>query len=126
MNLLKLLARRYFVITVVGDSMSPTMANGQRWLARRTRGRIPPPGALLVFANPPDTVGAGPPYLVKRAVAVPGDPVPADVAARVGAGRVPAGQVVVRGDNPRSRDSRHFGYVPADAVLGVAERPLQS
>lgn len=121
------LRRRYFVITVDGGSMAPTMRHGQRWLARRTAGDLPRGGRVIVFTAPADTAGAGPPWLVKRAVAGPGDPVPPEVAARVGAGaadRVPPGRVVVRGDNPRSRDSRHFGYVRAGAVYGVVLRRL--
>jgi signal peptidase I len=32
----------------------------------------------------------------------------------------PDGAVTVRGDNARSQDSRHFGAVPREAILGVA------
>ena len=35
---------------------------------------------------------------------------------------VPPHCLLVRGDNPRSLDSRHFGYVPTADVLGVALR----
>lgn len=124
---LLVLRSRYFVVTVEGESMAPTMRSGQRWLARHTAGRLPEPGRIVVFTAPADTAADGPPRLVKRATAGPGDPVPDDVARRVGAGSadlVPPGRVVVRGDNPHSRDSRHFGYVAADAVCGVVLRRL--
>jgi signal peptidase I len=38
---------------------------------------------------------------------------------------VPAGTLVVLGDNPHaSMDSRFFGPVPADRLLGVVLRPM--
>ncbi|MEU5864404.1 S26 family signal peptidase [Nonomuraea sp. NPDC047529] len=65
--------------------------------------------------------------VVKRVAAVPGDPVPHEVASLPDApGRVvPDGCLVVLGDNAAaSRDSRHFGYVPADWLLGVVVRRI--
>ncbi|WP_438295680.1 hypothetical protein [Streptomyces sp. HUAS TT7] len=59
---------------------------------------------------------------VERVSAVPGDPVPPEVRAVVGApdgSLVPPGSLVVRGDAARTQDSRHFGYVPRSALLGV-------
>lgn len=42
-----------------------------------------------------------------------------------GDARVPAGKLVVLGDNPESSmDSRSLGYVPGDRLLGVVTRPL--
>jgi signal peptidase I len=68
-------------------------------------------------------------WMVKRIVAVPGDRIPADFRHAVGAvgavepdTTVPPGCLLVLGDNPRSLDSRQFGYVPAADVLGVALR----
>ncbi|HVD27036.1 MAG TPA: S26 family signal peptidase [Mycobacteriales bacterium] len=37
---------------------------------------------------------------------------------RVPAAVVPAGHVVVVGDNPNSQDSRQLGYVPVRAIAG--------
>jgi signal peptidase I len=37
---------------------------------------------------------------------------------------VPSGRLMVRGDNPHSLDSRHFGYIGADSFRGVAVRRL--
>ncbi|HEU5353253.1 MAG TPA: S26 family signal peptidase [Actinocrinis sp.] len=67
-------------------------------------------------------------WAVKRAVAVAGDPVPASVAAAAGVApgtAVPAGFLVVLGDNPsRSADSRVWGYLPTERLLGVVRRRL--
>lgn len=67
-----------------------------------------------------------PPWLIKRAVAVPGDMVPR-VPALAGAEEsvVPAGSLVVLGDNPRvGFDSRQAGYFRADTLLGVVVRRM--
>ncbi|WP_425569408.1 S26 family signal peptidase [Nonomuraea salmonea] len=58
---------------------------------------------------------------------MPGDPVPGDVAAAAEArpgDRVPVGALVVVGDGTSSADSRVYGYLPADRVLGVVVRTL--
>ncbi|NUR87949.1 MAG: hypothetical protein HOY71_28015, partial [Nonomuraea sp.] len=62
-------------------------------------------------------------WLVKRAVAVPGDPLPrAEVPALATRPEVvvPPGRLVVLGDNRQvSLDSRRLGYVAAHQVMGV-------
>ncbi len=116
---------RYVVVTVRGSSMSPTFADGDRVLVRRRPGSACRPGDLTVFANPvrPDGAIADPRWLVKRVAAVAGDVVPEDVRAAVNdESVVPAGALVVRGDADRTQDSRHFGYVPTDSVLGTVVR----
>jgi len=68
-----------------------------------------------------------PHLMLKRVVAVPGDPVPPDVVAAVAtlAGeRVPPGRLVVIGDGAVSQDSRHWGYLSARAVVGTVVRAL--
>ncbi|OPC77599.1 signal peptidase I [Embleya scabrispora] len=116
------LRSRLALVRVTGTSMAPTFADGDRVLVdcaapvRR--------GDVVVFRNPTAALGADrdPRWLVKRVAAVPGDPVPVemrDVVRAPNDGVVPAGSLVVRGDAPRSHDSRHFGYVPASTVLGV-------
>lgn len=139
---------RYLVATVDGPSMEPALRSGDRLLVRRTRrvraGQIvvvrvrpptldaPPPDAAAVAAgdvpfehDDPDGV-----LLVKRAIAVAGDPVPVDRVPSLraaGATAVPPGAVVVLGDNPAaSWDSRDYGFVHADQLVGVAVRPLPS
>lgn len=67
-------------------------------------------------------------WLLKRAVAIPGDPVPRDrvpALREVEGDTVPVGRLVLIGDNPdQSLDSRHFGYVAADRLVGVVVRRL--
>lgn len=149
------LRRRYLVITVAGVSMEPAYRDGDRVLVRRTspaavrRGQVvllagsltemwPEMAAEAALAADP-RVPTGMPALpardpadepfrmVKRAAAVPGDPVPHEVAAsRQLTGRVvPDGCLIVLGDNAAaSRDSRHFGYVPREWLVGVVVRRI--
>ena len=69
---------------------------------------------------------AGVDWLVKRVVAVCGDRIPDEIRPAIGGSDadtvVPSGCLLVRGDNPKSLDSRHFGYVPVADVLGVSMR----
>jgi signal peptidase I len=134
---------RRVIAIVEGESMQPSLFAGDRLLVRRgTRGLHA--GCVVVVEQPMvgkgwwrpggrrPTVGwrrgAGV-WSVKRVVAVAGDPVPYDRIPRLGGGPdslVPAGHLVVLGDNPAaSFDSRSYGYVPADRVLGVMLRVLR-
>jgi signal peptidase I len=76
----------------------------------------------------PNWPPAGHDWLIKRVAALPGDPTPDLVLSADAPGAqplVPAGQLVVLGDNLAvSQDSRELGYIPADRVLGVAIRAL--
>jgi signal peptidase I len=139
--------RRYLVATVDGPSMEPTLRSGDMLLVRRTKlvqaGQIvvvriedPPPidglppglepGGEDELPEKPDHPGWR--LLVKRAVAVPGDPVPRqgfpafrDAPETV----VPRHALVVLGDNPdASWDSRDFGFVRGDEFVGVMVRRL--
>ena len=69
-------------------------------------------------------------WTIKRVAATPGDPIPRDTvpALRSAPGtQVPAGRLVVLGDNPeRSHDSRHAGYLSADRLFGVVLRKVGS
>jgi signal peptidase I len=117
-------ARRcLLVVRVVGASMLPTLRPGERVLAvRRGCGRRLRRGDLVVFqvpaaavagseGFPPDVLAAVLPLVVKRAVALAGDPA-------LGSGTVPPGYVFVVGDHSESNDSRHYGPVPLSRVVG--------
>ncbi|MET7336811.1 S26 family signal peptidase [Nonomuraea sp. NPDC005650] len=130
--------RRFVVVRISGASMLPTYRTGDRVLVRRTTGAGVRRGQVVVlqtalpggkWRTEPLPAPEAARWFIKRAVAVPGDPVPVQVMARVGASpgdTVPAGRLVVLGDGPVSEDSRVWGYVPVDRVLGVVVRRLAS
>jgi signal peptidase I len=124
-----LAARRLLiVITVDGPSMEPTLRSGEQVLIRRThrlrRGQVVIMRLPAKSGRPPD-----PQLLLKRVVAVSGDHLPDGWASPdlhgIGGSRVPPGCYVVLGDNqPVSTDSRYFGLVPRDLVVGVMLRRM--
>lgn len=121
---LLVLRSRLLVVTVHGVSMEPTYSAGDRLLVRRSRLARVRAGQVVVVrvagAAPGDPTGG---RMVKRAVALPGDPVPPRIP--VSDAVVPVGRLVVLGDNlARSNDSRRLGYIPADALIGVVLRPM--
>jgi signal peptidase I len=123
--------RRYMVITVAGTSMRPAFHPGDRLLLRRGgAGRISsgvavvlraPGRFVLKDASPPgETAASAALLMVKRVAAAPGEPVPEPVRAAVrGVGTVPAGRFVVLADNPAATDSRRWGFVAADEIVGT-------
>jgi signal peptidase I len=123
--------RRRFVVTrVVGDSMEPVLFERQRVLVRRAVVDAVKTGGLVVFtlASVRSQLEGDPPWMVTRAVAASGDPVPHESippSVRAMHTHVPARQLVVRGDNPtRSFDSRRTGFIDGSALLGVVVRTL--
>lgn len=125
--------------TIHQVSMRPTLEEGDRILLNRLsyHFREPARGDVIVFHSP---VNDGE-DLVKRVVAVAGDTVSVAggtvyvngtaqdepyILERGFAGespetRIPAGEVFVMGDNRNnSGDSRVFGPIPEDAVIGCA------
>jgi signal peptidase I len=120
------LRSRLLVVTVHGVSMEPTYHSGDRLLVRRARLNRVRAGQVVVVrvdgAAADDPTGG---RMVKRAVAVPGDPVPPEIP--VPGPRVPVDSLLVLGDNlARSNDSRRLGYLTADALIGVVLRPIGS
>lgn len=125
------LRRRFVVVDVEGNSMEPTVGFSDRLVVRRVRPAVLRVGDIVVFERPyrdaPDgpwawrPVGPERHWLIKRLAALPGDPAPSGVP---GAGAtVPTAAVAVLGDNrDASVDSRAFGCVPLERVLGVAVR----
>ncbi|MFC0531395.1 S26 family signal peptidase [Phytohabitans kaempferiae] len=125
---------RLRIITVVSASMRPTLAPGDRILVCRTAGRRPQRRHCGARVPRPRRTRYRPPsrdnWLVKRAVATPGDPVPASVAPVLSVRRgrsARAGALIAIGDSrDMSLDSRAFGYVFADDLLGVVLRPTRT
>jgi signal peptidase I len=123
-------ARRALILTTVdGPSMTPALRSGDRVLVRRTRRPRRGQVALLRFPQLPSGAPTGDQLLLKRVVAVAGDRVPEgwaepDVHGLAGA-VVPAGCTVVLGDNrATSWDSRHYGFVPREQLVGVVVRQV--
>ncbi|MFC0541846.1 S26 family signal peptidase [Kutzneria chonburiensis] len=126
------LSRRFMVVTVAGPSMAPTLRDGDRVLVRRCAVDLVRRGDIVVLLGPrmpglgvaPADFMAGATneertLLIKRAVAVPGDPLPGDSAV------VSAAEIVVTGDNENmSYDSRQAGPFDARNVRGVVVRRL--
>lgn len=122
--------RRWLVVTVRGESMSPGLRPGDLVLVRRTAAGALRRGDVLVLwlpERPASESRARRQLVIKRVAALPTDPVPETVRPAIGASPgdvVPAGRIVVLGDAPRSADSRQWGYLPAELVVGVVRRRL--
>ncbi|MGW4213775.1 S26 family signal peptidase [Lentzea sp. NPDC004789] len=126
------LARRFMVVTVAGPSMAPALRDGDRVLVRRCAAGSVRRGDIVVLLGPrmpgrgvaPADFMAGATneertLMIKRAVAVPGDPLPG------GSAVLSADEIVVTGDNEdMSYDSRQAGPFDAREVRGVVVRRL--
>ncbi|MBP2327579.1 signal peptidase I [Kibdelosporangium banguiense] len=125
-------AGRWSAVTVSGDSMSPALSDGDRvWVRRSSLPRLRV-GDIVVARVPgiARTHEPGPRdrvWLIKRVAALPGDPVPQPVSAAVsGDKRVPPGHLILLSDNAADAvDSRQFGYVAHELVLGRVVRSRQ-
>ncbi|MBO2445909.1 hypothetical protein J4573_02295 [Actinomadura barringtoniae] len=126
---LTVLRRRFLSVLVEGSSMEPTLHAGQRVLVRRAEVAELRRGQVVVVAHPPDGPprADAPPWLIKRVAALPGDPVPREAVPalrHVMEPRVPAGRLVLLGDNrAASFDSRRVGYFSSNTLLGRVVRP---
>jgi signal peptidase I len=136
--------RRLVAVTVYGPSMAPAFRDGDRVLVRRTGVDRLRRGQVVVIERPepdgrwrPSSGPAPTHWMIKRVAAMPGDPVPADVAtAMTNAATpdaattgpvtvVPGRALVLLGDNAAaSYDSRQVGLFPAERLLGVVVRKL--
>ncbi|MBC6461734.1 S26 family signal peptidase [Actinomadura sp. HBU206391] len=131
-----MMRRSYLIVTVKGRSMHPTLVEGDRVLVRRGSTRTPRRNDVVILRKPPGPGReASPPHdpptrgewSIKRIVATPDDPLPESVAKACGQAPgtpVPAGLFVVLGDAPNSYDSRAWGYLAAENLLGVVVRRL--
>lgn len=111
----------FLVVTVCGTSMEPAYSDGGRVLALRPWARRVRRGGVVVV-DAPDLTGG---FLIKRVFSVPGDDVPRETFPALDGDTVPAGSVVLRGDNAgHSYDSGQAGYFPVSGIRGVVLRRM--
>lgn len=116
--LLRLTRMAFLFVTVVGSSMEPTYAPGDRVIAiRRRLARQVRVGDVVVLRGR-STAGR---HLIKRVAATSGMDVPGQPGETV-----PARSLWVLGDARESFDSRHFGAVDDDEAVGLVIRHLWS
>ncbi|MFI6732421.1 S26 family signal peptidase [Nonomuraea sp. NPDC050451] len=120
--------RQHLLVTVSGPSMEPAYESGDRVLVRRVPfARVRRGQVVLIERDriPAHVQWEEPDFIIKRAVAVPGDPVRPVEFPGLAETAVPPGNLLVLGDNlTRSYDSRHHGYVPMGRFVGVVVRRL--
>jgi signal peptidase I len=127
-------ARRLVVVSVTGHSMAPAFQEGDTVIVRRAPLAALRAGDVVVLHRPGiaapavtriGAAGRRPRFvagdwMIKRVAAVAGQPAPAGPRFDRDGELVPTGRVAVLGDNrARSHDSRHFGYLTADDILGI-------
>ncbi|MBU1970441.1 signal peptidase I [Patescibacteria group bacterium] len=112
-------------LEIVGDSMYPTLTDGERIIAEKVsyKSREPQSGEIIIFRSLQNQQV----FLIKRVVATAGQTIQPSEDQDLGLLAdyvnipVPAGYLAVMGDNrPESYDSRMFGLVPLENVIGQA------
>jgi signal peptidase I len=127
--------RRLAIITIAGESMEPALTAGDRVLIRRTGLNSVRTGQIVVIERPgrgdswtgkPSRHDISRNWIIKRVAAVAGETLPLGMPTAIAhAESVPDGHLIVLGDNrDMSMDSRYFGYVPVERMLGVVIRLL--
>ncbi len=141
LTLLIFLAIRFLIQSyhVDGNSMEPGLKTNQSVVVNKVAYMFHAPerGDVIVFHFPQDTTKD----FIKRVIGLPGDTITIDynsvrvngvlldekayISAPLNTGtvheKVPANQFFVMGDNrPESYDSRSWGYVPRDYIIGKA------
>lgn len=130
--------------TVIGQSMQPTLLEGERlFINKITLSFSAPERGDVIVLHDPSTGPDQKEYLVKRVVGLPGDTVEVREHQLVVNGApvvepyidteiedpdfgeltVEQGRYFVMGDNRHagaSKDSRYFGAVPGDIIVGIA------
>ncbi len=89
-----------FTVTIRGDSMWPTLKDGQSIECQKFVSQTINVGQLVVFSNPFDSSI----LLIKRVIKKSGN------------------QIFVAGDNPdptTSQDSHNFGYIKIDSIVAL-------
>ena len=130
--------------TVPSESMAPTLHMGQVIAVEGQSGPLAR-GQVVVFNKPPQVIDPGILALVKRIIGLPGETISASGGAVYIDGkrltepwlpvdvttdsfmpiRIPPGDCFVMGDNrANSSDSREFGPIPEDLVIGVVAKVL--
>ncbi len=101
--------RRLRRVAVTGDSMLPILQPGDRALALRTgRHRV---GDIVACVDPRNRHRS----LVKRVAAVPGGHLEMEGGVPLAAG---SGYIVLGDNSSASTDSRHFGSIDANLIIG--------
>lgn len=121
------LRARLMIVHIEGESMTPSLSDGDRVLAvRRAPWRRVRRGEIVVCRRP----GGRGPYLIKRVTAVAGDvePVRTECAcARERSGKLlGAGELWLRGDAGRGFDSQYFGSLSESNVVARVVARLNS
>lgn len=120
-----------FVVTVRGDSMEPSLQDGDRLLVARRPARLNPHRGWIVVGPLGRVLRATGSHdldrqqidqdtlFIKRIVAGPGDLRPVRAAGEFNSGPLRSGEWFVWGDNPTSADSTHWGPIATDTIAGV-------